>query len=72
MGFHYSIVHKAQVIAAAGLIKLSRLFAFHLLGTVVVYHRLIKLVGRSILREDRRTDDKRTTACRLIIGVRKI
>ena len=65
---HHRIVDKTQVILATGQVVLGRLFALHLLGTVIIDHRLIDLVNR---RQDAILDEQLATACHLIIGVRK-
>ena len=72
MSRHHGIVNELQVVATTGFIILRRLFTLHLLGAIVVNHRLVKLVCLAIFGEHPRLDDKLTTAYRLVISVCKI
>ena len=69
---HHGVIHKTQIIPATRLVVLGGLFALHLLGTVIVDHRLVELVSFSLFREHSRLDDQFATAYGLVIGVRKI
>ena len=71
MSLHYGIIDKTHVIVGARGIVLGRLFATHLLGAIVVDHRLFELISLAAFGEHAHLDKKLAATCRLEIGICK-